>query len=85
MLHPIATTVRDVTSSSGVVDSFETSAHVCACGPCTLGDGSGLVRRRPPYVYLAGGVLLLAEPKGTAGPLGFLDCLGFFFSLLLRS
>jgi len=25
------------------------------------------------------------DPKGTSGPLGFFDCLGFFFSLLLRS
>lgn len=38
--------------------------------------------------YLAGaggGVLFWVEPKGTAGLVGFFDCLGFFFSLLLRS
>ena len=32
-----------------------------------------------------GGVLFCVEPKGAAGPVGFFDCLGFFFSLLLRS
>ena len=38
--------------------------------------------------YLAGaggGVLFCVEPNGAAGPVGFFDCLGFFFSLLLRS
>jgi len=42
-------------------------------------------RTAGPPPYLAGGVLLLAEPNGTAGPVGFLDCWASFFSLLLRS
>jgi len=39
-----------------------------------------------PYAYFPGtGGLPLVEPNGTAGLPGFLDCFGFFFSLLLRS
>ena len=38
------------------------------------------------YLAGAGGeVLFCVEPNGAAGPVGFFDCLGFFFSLLLRS
>jgi hypothetical protein len=45
-------------------------------------------RTGPPQrrrYFDSGGGLLFVELNGTAGPLGFFDCLGFFFSLLLRS
>ena len=50
-------------------------------------DGRTTASRRSSFrCYLAGGeVLVCVEPKGAAGPVGFLDCFGFFFSLLLRS
>jgi hypothetical protein len=50
------------------------------------GARASSVRAAAPWLYLVGvGNLLFAELNGTAGPLGFFDCLGFFFSLLLRS
>ena len=42
--------------------------------------------RIPLYLEDVGGEdLFCVEPNGAAGPVGFFDCLGFFFSLLLRS
>jgi len=49
-------------------------------------DARTAARRRGDFQrYLSGVVFFWVEPNGTVGPVGFFDCLGFFFSLLLRS
>jgi len=51
-------------------------------------SGAAGARRAASPSYFpdaGGGGLLRVEPRGADGLVGFFDCFGFFFSLLLRS
>jgi len=65
-------------------------APAARLGPAVAAPGCAKRGRAPGSLqrYFAGPlgvVLFCVEPKGAAGAVGFFDCFGFFFSLLLRS